>query len=1002
MKQKLFLLGFFLIVTFLTVKSQSIDATLVEINYFDSSDPLEFIDDGAGGFYFSAVDDDYGRELWHSDGTSSGAYMVKEIRPGSNTSDIILLSMVGDDIYFTADDNVHGSELWKSDGTEAGTFMVKDINSSSTNTYNEPAYLIEFNGKAYFAAFDGVNGFELWTSDGTEAGTYMVKDINPNGSGSSYPTDLFVFNEAIYFVANDGTNGKELWKSDGTEVGTTLFKSLFANYSSGINTDNDFLILNNEFYFFGNDGVNGFELWKSDGTESGTTMLKNINPNSGSSGSYLRGAVIDNLIIFEAYDVISGNEIWKTDGTEAGTTMIKNIDNANSGSIYYDNIYATFNNSVFFIANDGTNGNELWKTDGTVSGTVMVKDINTGVVSSFIEKIHVDEFNNKLLFFVKGTGSTERTLWVSDGTNSGTSELLNIAASSVGNYSGVSTNFISLNNSTILTGENEVYGNEMWITDGTQAGTSFFVDLNHKDGSLPDKFTKVNDKMLFRARGLEYGRQLFISDGTIEGTKMVKDINEEYSFIEDEFEMTNMNGIVYFGGNDGIYGSELWKSDGTEAGTVLVKDINVGNQSSIYVVENQSYVPINNQLYFRANDGINGYELWKSDGTEVGTVMIKDLNPGAPNNHSHPREFVSYGGLVYFIAADGQTTALWKTDGTETGTVKVIDLNDMRVLEVVNGKLLIVAETSGTTYGPHDLWVSDGTASGTTHIQTFGDGNDSSISHITVMNNNLYFVANNYDNAGTSVYKSDGTVSGTVRLFNGFDHPISNLDIDNIDTCGDFVYFGVQESLSSADIELWRTDGTVSGTIKVADSGIPNFAYVRYRVCYNDNLLFLAEDWPKNIWAINGAMTVPIQMDINIANGPNMTGNDQISNLGVGNDKLYISASTENSGEELYISSVDLSGLSVEEYGLSNNILSKYILVYPNPANDNITIKSLNNISIISFEIFDFTGKNLGRTSNKSLSAEVNYSINSLSTGIYLIKTHLSNGKIVNTKFFVN
>ena len=59
------------------------------------------------------------------------------------------------------------------------------------------------------------------------------------------------------------------------------------------------------------------------------------------------------------------------------------------------------------------------------------------------------------------------------------------------------------------------------------------------------------------------------------------------------------------------HGSELWKTDGTAAGTVLVKDIRSGASGSYP----HNLTNVNGTLFFTANDGTNGYELWKSDGT---------------------------------------------------------------------------------------------------------------------------------------------------------------------------------------------------------------------------------------------------------------------------------------------------------------------------------------------------------------------------------------------------
>src|SRR5687768_4596982 len=71
-------------------------------------------------------------------------------------------------------------------------------------------------------------------------------------------------------------------------------------------------------------------------------------------------------------------------------------------------------------------------------------------------------------------------------------------------------------------------------------------------------------------------------------------------------------------------------------------------------------------LYFSANDGVHGHELWTSDGTAAGTVMVKDLLPGTAS--SHPQSFALMDGTIYFIAESVDSRQLWKTDGTDGGT----------------------------------------------------------------------------------------------------------------------------------------------------------------------------------------------------------------------------------------------------------------------------------------------------------------------------------------------
>ncbi|SDI64614.1 ELWxxDGT repeat protein [Winogradskyella thalassocola] len=995
MKYNFSFLLFILITRILT--AQTIDASLIEINYHEDSDPQNFVA-FQNGFYFTATDgsfENFGRELWYSDGTSEGTLMVKDIKHGQNSSSPSSLVVVNNTLYFTADDGVYGSELWKSDGTENGTIMVKDIRPNNNSSYNGPTNLIDFNGTLFFTATNDVDGYELWKSDGTEAGTIMIKDINSNGNGS--PNNLFVFNNIIYFTANDGVNGTELWKSDGTEAGTAMVKDINANYS-GLSSGNQFLSLNNFFYFFADNGTNGYELWKSDGTESGTTIVKDIRIGSNSSANSLKGSTLNNIIIFEANDGINGTELWKSDGTEAGTSMVKNINNTNFNSISYNSQYISFNNEVYFLADDNIHGTEIWKSDGTETGTYLLKDINDGNSSVWIEKFHLDYVNNKLLFFTTSTNSSDRTLWVSDGSSNGTFELSDITDS---NISGLEESFVTVNNATVLTGKNETNGNELWVTDGTITGTSFFADLNYSNSSNASKFTNVGGDLFFRARGTEYGNQLFKSDGTESGTQIVKDINPGYNCIDDPSEMKEINGILYFSAIDGTHGYELWRSDGTDSGTFMVKDIRTGNQSSMQNYnDQQKFTVLNDILYFNANDGINGFELWRSDGTESGTYMIKNINTSSNYNYgSHAREFVMLNNTVYFIANDNSGSGLWTTDGTESGTNKIINLNDMRVLKTVNNKLIIVAETSGTTYGPHDVWVSDGTASGTNHLQSFGDNIDSSIQFTTILNDELYFVAKSPNSFRKAVYKTNGTVSGTNILFDGANHAtMPDLDIDLIMTCSNYVYFPVQNSFNT-EKELWRTNGTI--TEQVAGPDTTDFLYIRNLTCYNNNLLYLTESFPHKIWITNDNLNEPLQLDVNILNGPNFENYNSIEEMGATDNHLYFRARNDISGNELYVTDIDVSTLSMNDYEATENNNFNLVRLYPNPTENFITIESITNSNIEKFEIWDLSGKMMHKESKKDL-ASINYDTNKLSGGIYFVKVFLTDNKIETLKLIVN
>jgi ELWxxDGT repeat protein len=128
-------------------------------------------------------------------------------------ADLQSLEVAGNLLYFSAEDGTHGRELWRSDGTVGGTYMVKDIKPIN-NWSSYPTGLTGLGDILYFGASDGNDDEELWRSDGTEGGTYQVKNINPNGS--SNPRSLIVLDNVLYFRAFEGNNGYELWRSDGT------------------------------------------------------------------------------------------------------------------------------------------------------------------------------------------------------------------------------------------------------------------------------------------------------------------------------------------------------------------------------------------------------------------------------------------------------------------------------------------------------------------------------------------------------------------------------------------------------------------------------------------------------------------------------------------------------------------------------------------------------------------------------------------------------------------
>lgn len=157
-------------------------------------------------FYFAASTNSTGLELWRSDGSAAGTYMLSDIFPGPTgglATNPFILGSYNNQIFFIANNGVAGQELWKTDGTTAGTYLVKDIYPGSGSSNINSALFSAGNNGVYFPANHPVSGTELWFSDGTATNTQLINDVTV-GSGSALPFQkpVFVGNFAYYNYGN--------------------------------------------------------------------------------------------------------------------------------------------------------------------------------------------------------------------------------------------------------------------------------------------------------------------------------------------------------------------------------------------------------------------------------------------------------------------------------------------------------------------------------------------------------------------------------------------------------------------------------------------------------------------------------------------------------------------------------------------------------------------------------------------------------------------------------
>lgn len=238
------------------------------------------------------------------------------------------------------------------------------------------------------------------------------------------------------------------------------------------------------------------------------------------------------------------------------------------------------------------------------------------------------------------------------------------------------------------------------------------------------------------------------------------------------FMASNGSSLFFPANATGISNAYLYKSDGTDSGTVLVKNVLLRN-SNVYSGFTGFFVdtPV---IYFSGSDGTHSYELWRSDGTTAGTYMIKDIDTVGG---SEPRDFVKFGNDVFFLAKNNNNTEqqLWKTDGTAAGTVLVkggfTGWGDIygtlsSAIAATNFAIyhneLYFAATYADTTAHLGIWKTNGTTTGTTLVKNVysGNGNFPAPLQLTVENNKLFFIANDSIH-GEEIWVSNGTTSGT-------------------------------------------------------------------------------------------------------------------------------------------------------------------------------------------------------------------------------------------------
>ena len=394
-----------------------------------------------------------------------------------------------------------------------------------------------------------------------------------------------------------------------------------------------------------------YAVWVTDGTASGTKVIRNlVSPSI--VPQYFTYLQANDKVFFSGESNSSAiSQIWTSDGTLAGTNRL-------TTAATRAKFITEFNNRVYYQGFGNSNqGFELFYTDASLNTQIL--NVNS---SQFQHSYPADLKTIGNLLYFSADANKGREPYTSSGGNAPLLMDINVGAGDSN-----PRNFTSFNNKVYFSADDGVNGRELWVTDGTAANTTMVADLNpganpSLDTNEPTIFTEYKDELYFTAYTPATGNELF-KVNTSGNIVNVADINPGGSNHSNPKGFFVFDNKLFFSADNGTDGVELWYTQNTGGSTSKTAAITTAIFKNINTQANGNskptdFIEFDGKMYFTADDGINGKELWESDGTVAGTILKQDINP---TGESNPRDFIVSNNLLYFSADDGiNGDELWK------------------------------------------------------------------------------------------------------------------------------------------------------------------------------------------------------------------------------------------------------------------------------------------------------------------------------------------------------
>lgn len=552
-----------------------------------------------------------------------------------------------------------------------------------------------FGWTAYYGGGATASTTEPCRTDGTRDGTSVVADLNP-GSDPSSPGNFIAFGSAAYFRTSSYSSSGGTYNA--TFLSVTGQPAAITDLGSAMGAPTSISplsVVGGQLLCAGSDS-RGSELWSFDPALAQFTFVADLSPGEAGHSSPFLVATTPQAALLAARTDQWPYQFVVTGGTAATTIPARTGGQPLSYSFFgCTQPLGVLNDQFIAFANSGPSGEEPWSINPTTGGGTLLRDIRIGGAgsqpgSSFFTSAASFACQGSFTSAVVGappvtprsvfaaspsspSGGATYGVWSTDGTPAGTTELTRHRTET-----GLTTllfNFTPLGSRAFflappLMNEFSQFDTDLWVTDGTIAGTQRAVPLRPLGiiSTTPNQLVAWNGRLYFTATTSGTLR-LFTSDGTPAGTALA-DIGPEASALRLGLIYPTSLGLVF--STTSVFGGPptLWITNGTPSGTRRILPESSDTQYSTF----NAITDAGSHFFFATWTRSAGREVWVSDGTPEGTRLVADLNPGPGSSDPSFLRILPDGRLIFSAFTPSRGIELWQTDGSASGTRLITDL----------------------------------------------------------------------------------------------------------------------------------------------------------------------------------------------------------------------------------------------------------------------------------------------------------------------------------------